>query len=110
MVRHTNTPGSTAAPEFLARVHQIATDYAGGFREGLGRAAALAEIAALTIDPDVLARAAAQHAVADNWYAINAVDLLLDAGAPPHLVDRYLNQPHDDAPTVGMDTPVRRAA
>jgi hypothetical protein len=75
----------------LARVHRIATDYAGGYREGLVRAAALAELADLAADPDLLAQAAAMHAVADNWYAINAVDLLLEAGAPTQLMHSYLD-------------------
>ncbi|GIG87200.1 hypothetical protein [Plantactinospora endophytica] len=75
----------------LARVHRIATDYAGGYREGLDRATALAELADLAADPDLLAQAAAMHAVADNWYAITAVDLLLEAGAPTPLVDSYLD-------------------
>lgn len=75
----------------LARVHRIAADYAGGYREGLGRAVALAELADLTADPDLLTRAAAMHAVADNWYAINAVDLLLEAGARMELIDSYLD-------------------
>ncbi|AVT35361.1 hypothetical protein [Plantactinospora sp. BB1] len=77
----------------LTRVHRIATDYAGGYREGLVRATALAELADLAADPDLLAQAAAMHAVADNWYAINAVDLLLEAGAPPELLHSYLDAP-----------------
>ncbi|MDG4787465.1 hypothetical protein O7626_16250 [Micromonospora sp. WMMD1102] len=75
----------------LARVHRIATDYAGGYREGLVRATALAELADLAADADLLAQAAAMHAVADNWFAINAVDLLLEAGAPTELVNCYLD-------------------
>ncbi|MBE1490032.1 hypothetical protein [Plantactinospora soyae] len=75
----------------LARVHRIATDYAGGYREGLVRAVALAELADLAADPDLLAQAAAIHAVADNWYAINAVDLLLEAGASTQLIDSYVD-------------------
>ncbi|MFY1671082.1 hypothetical protein ACN27G_14085 [Plantactinospora sp. WMMB334] len=75
----------------LDRAHRIATDYAGGYREGFGRAAALAQLADLGADPDLLAEAAAMHAVADNWFAITAVDLLLDAGAPAELVASYVD-------------------
>ncbi|MFC6016790.1 hypothetical protein ACFP2T_11305 [Plantactinospora solaniradicis] len=82
---------STDRRLILARVHRIATDYAGGYREGLVRAVALAELADLAADPDLLAQAAAMHAVADNWYAINAVDLLLEAGAPAELIDSYVD-------------------
>jgi hypothetical protein len=82
---------STDRRIILARVHRIAMDYAGGYREGLVRAVALAELADLAADPDLLAQAAAMHAVADNWYAINAVDLLLEAGAPTQLIDSYLD-------------------
>ncbi|MEO3930239.1 hypothetical protein ABGB07_41280 [Micromonosporaceae bacterium B7E4] len=90
----------------LARVHRIATDHAGGYREGLTRATALAELADLAADPDLLAQAAAMHAVADNWYAINAVDLLLEAGAPTELVDSYLDSgvgPDPEAEADGID-------
>ncbi|MEE6263967.1 hypothetical protein [Plantactinospora sonchi] len=75
----------------LSRAHRIATDHAGGYREGLTRSDALAELADLAAGPDVLAEAAARHALADTWYAIIAVDLLLEAGAPQPLVDRHLD-------------------
>lgn len=75
----------------LSRAHDIAADHAGGYREGLTRSGALAELADLAAAPDVLAEAAARHAVADTWYAIHAVDLLLEAGAPQPLVDHYLD-------------------
>ncbi|MEQ4304844.1 hypothetical protein ABNF97_26265 [Plantactinospora sp. B6F1] len=82
----------------LARVHRLATDYAGGYREGLSRDTALAELADLATDPDLLAQAAAMHAVADNWYAITAVDLLIEAGAPTNLLDSYLDSGVDPDP------------
>jgi hypothetical protein len=72
-------------------VHQVAADFAGGFRAGLSRAAALAELAALGASPDQLSEAAARHATADNWYAITAVDLLLEAGAEQELIERHIS-------------------
>ncbi|MBF9134678.1 hypothetical protein I0C86_37975 [Plantactinospora sp. S1510] len=96
----------------LARVHRIATDYAGGYREGLVRAVALAELNDLAADPDLLAQAAAMHAVADNWYAINAVDLLLEAGAPTELIDSYLDEEEfvDSPPLVESEQLSERRA
>ena len=93
----------------LTRVHRIAAEHAGGYREGLTRSAALAELAELAPGPEVLARAAAMHAVADNWYAIVAVDLLLEAGAPRHLLDLCLDEGWTD-PETAPDEPPRRVA
>jgi hypothetical protein len=78
--------------EAVGRVHRIADGYASGFREGLTRAQALTEIAAVSADPDLLAEAAAAHATADNWYAIIAVDLLLSAGADHRLMQRHIER------------------
>jgi hypothetical protein len=91
-------------------VLRIVTDYAGGYREGLGRTTALDELAATSTDPELLARAAAMHAVADNWYAITAVDLLLDAGAPQPLMERYLDEcePAGDRALAANDQGVGR--
>ena len=75
----------------VAKAHQIAADFAGGFRAGLSRPVALAELAALDVDPDQLSEAAARHATADNWYAITAVDLLLEAGAEQLLIERHIS-------------------
>lgn len=75
----------------MARLHQIAGDFAGGFRTGLSWPAAIAELTALGADTDQLSQAAARHAVADNWYAITAVDLLLAAGAEQQLIERHLS-------------------
>lgn len=75
----------------MSRVHQIAADFAGGFRAGLTRPVALAELAALGASPDQLSEAAARHAMADNWYAITAVDLLLEAGAEQELIERHIS-------------------
>jgi hypothetical protein len=75
----------------VAHLHEIATGYAGGYREGLTREAALAELAGACADPDLLAEAAAAHAVADNWFAIAAVDLLIAAGADQRLIDRHVD-------------------
>ncbi|BCB88471.1 hypothetical protein [Phytohabitans suffuscus] len=72
------------------RLHRIADDHAGGYRPGLTRADALAELAATSSDPDLLARAAAAHAMADNWYAIVAVDLLIEAGADEDLIQEHI--------------------
>jgi hypothetical protein len=105
----THVPARTVADQsadcrlVLARVHRIAMDYAGGYREGLSRAAALTELADLSAGPDLLAQAAAMHAVAENWYAINAVDLLLEAGAPTQLVDSYLDGAAPDAGSTVTD-------
>jgi hypothetical protein len=71
------------------RLHRIAAEHAGGLREGLSRACALTELAATSTDPDLLAEAAAAHAIADNWYAIGAVDLLIEAGADQALIDAH---------------------
>jgi hypothetical protein len=76
----------------VAQLHEIAADHAGGYREGLTRDRALAELAGVSTDPDLLAEAAAAHAVADNWYAITAVDLLIEAGADQGLIDRYVDE------------------
>jgi hypothetical protein len=71
------------------QLHRIAADHAGGLREGFPRARALAELAETSTDPDLLAEAAAAHAVADNWYVILAVDLLIEAGADRALIQAY---------------------
>jgi len=68
----------------VAKAHQIAADFAGGFRAGLSRPVALAELAALDVDPDQLSEAAARH-------AITAVDLLLEAGAEQLLIERHIS-------------------
>jgi hypothetical protein len=75
----------------VAHLREIAADYAGGYREGLTWERALAELAAFCTDPDLLAEAAAAHAVADNWYAIAAADLLIAAGADRGLIDRHVD-------------------
>lgn len=75
----------------VAKVHQIAADFSGGFRAGLSRPKALAELAALGADPGQLSEAAARHAMADNWYAITAVDLLLEAGAEQELIEQHIS-------------------
>jgi hypothetical protein len=75
----------------VARLVEIATR----FCEGLPRDQALAELAAVSTDPDLLAEAAAVHALADNWYAIHAVDLLMAAGAPRHLVEKHVDHSID---------------
>lgn len=76
----------------MSRLHQIAADFASGFRTGLTWPAAIAELTALGADADELSQAAARHAVADNWYAITAVDLLLAAGAEQRLIERHLSR------------------
>ncbi|GAB3155065.1 hypothetical protein GCM10027290_50680 [Micromonospora sonneratiae] len=76
----------------VAELHGIAAGHAGGYREGLLRAEALTELATVSTDPDLLAEAAAMHAVADNWYAIIAVDLLIEAGADRSLIDWHINE------------------
>lgn len=73
----------------VAHLHEIATGYAGGHREGCRRADALARLAAVSTDPDLLAEAAALHALGSDWYAILAVDLLIEAGADRSLVDDH---------------------
>jgi hypothetical protein len=86
-----HSPAATRR-ETVARLHEIAADHAGGYREGLTRELALAELAGVCTDPDALAEAAAAHATADNWYAITAVDLLIAAGADPRRIDRYVDE------------------
>lgn len=77
----------------VARLFEIATC----FCQGLPRELALAELAAVSTDPDLLAQAAAAHALADDWYATHAVDLLMAAGAPRHLIEKYVDDSIDDA-------------
>lgn len=72
-------------------MHRVAAEFAGGLRPGLSRPAAVAELAALGADADQLSQAAARHAVADNWWAITAVDLLLEVGAEQRLIERHLS-------------------
>jgi hypothetical protein len=74
------------------RLHRITDDHAGGYRPGLTRADALAELSATSSDPDLLAEAAAAHAMADNWYAIVAVDLLIEAGADEELIQLHISE------------------
>jgi hypothetical protein len=85
------------------RLHRIAAEHAGGLREGLSRSCALAELAATSMDPDLLAEAAAAHAVGDNWYAIAAVDLLLEAGADQALIDAYASALGEIRALSGVD-------
>jgi hypothetical protein len=73
----------------VAQLYRIAAQYASGRRAGMSRERARAELAAVSTDPDLLAQAAAAHAMAEDCYAINAVDLLMDAGADPALIQRY---------------------
>jgi hypothetical protein len=75
----------------VARVYDIALSHAAGYREGLTRNRALAEIAEVGADPDILAEAAAAHAVGDNWYAITAVSLLIEAGADQARIGYHIN-------------------
>lgn len=86
----------------LIQVYEIAADHASGYREGLTRERALAELAAVCADPEVLAEAAAAHATADNWYAITAVDLLIEAGADRHRIEWYVDEygPAGDDPSI----------
>ncbi len=72
-----------------AELHRIAAEHAGGLREGLTRECALKELAAVSTDPDLLAEAAAAHAIGDNWFAIVAVDLLIEAGADQAQIDAH---------------------
>jgi hypothetical protein len=72
-----------------AELHRIAAEHAGGLREGLTRECALKELAAVSTDPDLLAEAAAAHAIGDNWFAIVAVDLLIEAGADQARIDAH---------------------
>jgi hypothetical protein len=81
---------ATARHITVTQLHEIAADYASGYREGMARAMALAELAGVSTDPDLLAEAAAAHAVADNWYAITAVDLLIEAGAERRLIEWHV--------------------
>jgi hypothetical protein len=84
-------PEQSARRAAVAQLFRIAAQFASGRRE-LTREQALAELAAVSTDPDVLAEAAAAHAMAQDWYAINAVDLLMDAGADPALIQRYVGR------------------
>jgi hypothetical protein len=88
------TDASTATRALAARLHDIAAEHAGGLREGFTREQALAELAATTTDPDLLAEAAAAHAIADNWFAITAVGLLIEAGADRELIQAYAGVLH----------------
>lgn len=85
-------PEESSRRAAVARLFRIAAQYASGRREGMTREQALAELAAVSADADLLAEAAAAHAMAQDWYAINAVDLLMDAGAEPALIQRYVGR------------------
>jgi hypothetical protein len=74
------------------RLYNIAAMHAGGLREGFTRAQALAELAETSTDPGLLAEAGAAHAMADNWFAMHAVDLLIEAGADPELIQDYVSR------------------
>ena len=87
-----NRDEATTRRAVVAELHEIANGHAGGYREGFLRAAALAELAAVSTDPDLLAEAAAMHAMAENWYVIAAVDLLIEAGADQALIDRHIDE------------------
>ncbi|NUT35559.1 MAG: hypothetical protein HOV79_21105 [Hamadaea sp.] len=81
---------ASARSQTVAQLHDVTTGFAGGYQEGLDRAGALARLAAITADPDLLAEAAARHATAPNWYAIAAVELLIEAGADRDLIDEHI--------------------
>ncbi|MGW0432273.1 hypothetical protein ACWDV4_06970 [Micromonospora sp. NPDC003197] len=87
-----NQEETTTRQAVVVALHAIANDHAGGYREGFLRAAALAELAAISTDPDLLAEAAAMHVMADNWYVIIAVDLLIEAGADQSLIDQHVDE------------------
>src|SRR5262245_27546255 len=84
-------PDQSARRAAVAQLFRVAAQFASG-RGVLTRGRALAALAAVSTDPDLLAQAAAAHAMAQDWYAINAVDLLMDAGAEPGLVRRYVGR------------------
>jgi hypothetical protein len=94
----TNTPDPTTPDRTLPRrvavahLHRIASAHARGYRQGLTRAQALAELATVSTDPDLLAEAAAQHALADDWFAILAVELLMEAGAERTRIEHHVDQ------------------
>jgi hypothetical protein len=94
MLDYTLPGGLTRA--VAAQLHAIAADHAGGLREDFPRERALAELATTSTDPDLLAEAAAAHAISDNWFAILAVDLLIEAGADQDLIQSW-------AETLGGD-------
>ena len=73
-----------------ATLYRIAASHAGGLHESPSRARAVAELRSVSTDPDMLAEAAAAHAVSDNWYAVTAVDLLIEAGADQALIEEHL--------------------
>ena len=80
----------------VTTLFRIAAAHAGGYHDNPSRETALAELAATSTDPDMLAEAAATHAVSDNWYAITAVDLLIEAGADRALIDQHMEQAWDN--------------
>jgi len=88
-VRLPSRPDPIPTRAVAVQLHRITADHAGGLREGFPRECALAELAETSTHPDLLAEAAAAHAIADNWYAIIAVDLLIEAGADRTLIDAY---------------------
>jgi hypothetical protein len=77
----------------VARLSGIAASHAAGLRGGtFTRAAALAELATVSTDPDVLADAAAMYVDSHHWYGDQAVELLIEAGADPEALVRYVEQ------------------
>jgi hypothetical protein len=108
-----NQSHATARRAIVSRLYDTTADHAGGLREGFTRSQALAELAQVSTDPELLSEAAARHATADNWYAIGAVDLLLAAGADQELIDRYvddLGPAGADRSAVDLAAPERRAS
>lgn len=75
------------------RLYEIVDEYASGSRMSARRQEILDEVASVSTDVEELTEAAARHAMAENWYAITAVDVLLEAGADLVLLDHYLNDP-----------------
>jgi hypothetical protein len=76
----------------VAALYRIANDFASGYREGLTRARALTELSGVSSDSDLLSEAAAAHAIAEHWYAVIAVDLLIEAGADQELIQRHIHE------------------
>jgi hypothetical protein len=76
----------------VSACYSTAAGYASGSRHDLDQAAAVAELCAVTTDPDELAEAAAMFAAPHGerpWYADTAHAVLIAAGADPTAVDRH---------------------
>jgi hypothetical protein len=76
----------------IAKLTGVAARYASRTSTSPISGDALAELAGISTDPDVLAEAAATYADGDHWYGDAAVDLLTAAGADPVAIAAHVQR------------------